>query len=114
MGSQRPRLPELAKTLYTERHRKLRELLIAKRKAAGLTQTVLAEQLGKPPSYVAKNTSWASAGWTFWNTSILPPRLGLIRVSRLGSCSKSSASGFPPYSLEYAVRSGVLHRGLLP
>jgi transcriptional regulator with XRE-family HTH domain len=44
----------LAKTLYTERHRKLRELLIAERKAAGLTQTVLAERLGKPPSYVAK------------------------------------------------------------
>jgi transcriptional regulator with XRE-family HTH domain len=44
----------LAKTLYTERHRKLRELLVAKRKAAGLTQTVLAARLGKPPSYVAK------------------------------------------------------------
>ena len=44
----------MGKTLYTERHRKLRELLIAKRKAAGLTQTVLAGRLGKPPSYVAK------------------------------------------------------------
>ena len=44
----------MAKTLYTERHRKLRELLVAKRKAAGLTQTVLAARLGKPPSYVAK------------------------------------------------------------
>jgi transcriptional regulator with XRE-family HTH domain len=28
--------------------------LVAKRKAAGLTQTVLAVRLGKPPSYVAK------------------------------------------------------------
>ena len=27
---------------------------MARRKAAGLTQTVLAERLGKPPSYVAK------------------------------------------------------------
>jgi len=44
----------LAKTLHTVRHRKLRELLVAQRKAAGLTQTVLAERLGKPPSYVAK------------------------------------------------------------
>ena len=44
----------MAKTLHTERHRKLRELLVAQRKAAGLTQTVLAERLGKPPSYVAK------------------------------------------------------------
>ena len=44
----------MAKTLYSERHRKLRELLVAKRKAAGLTQPVLAARLGKPPSYVAK------------------------------------------------------------
>jgi DNA-binding transcriptional regulator YiaG len=42
------------KTIHTERHRRLRELLIARRKAAGLTQTVLARRLGKPPSYVAK------------------------------------------------------------
>lgn len=32
----------------------LRELLVARRKAARLTQTVLAKRLGKPPSYVAK------------------------------------------------------------
>jgi len=44
----------LARTLHTERHRKLRELLVERRKAAGLTQTVLAPRLGKPPSYVAK------------------------------------------------------------
>jgi transcriptional regulator with XRE-family HTH domain len=44
----------LAKTLHTERHRRLRELLVVRRKAAGLTQIVLAERLGKPPSYVAK------------------------------------------------------------
>jgi transcriptional regulator with XRE-family HTH domain len=44
----------LAKTIHTERHRKLRALLIAERKAAGLTQTAVAERLVKPPSYVAK------------------------------------------------------------
>jgi transcriptional regulator with XRE-family HTH domain len=44
----------LSKTIHTERHRKLRELLVAWRKAAGLTQTVVAERLGKPPSYVTK------------------------------------------------------------
>ena len=44
----------MPKTIHTERHRKLRELLIAERKAAGLTQTVVAARLGKPPSYVAK------------------------------------------------------------
>jgi transcriptional regulator with XRE-family HTH domain len=45
---------QLSKTIHTERHRKLRKLLVARRKAAALTQTVVAERLGKPPSYVAK------------------------------------------------------------
>lgn len=44
----------MPKTIHTERHVKLRELLKARRKAAGLTQTVVARRLGKPPSYVAK------------------------------------------------------------
>jgi transcriptional regulator with XRE-family HTH domain len=44
----------LPKTIHTERHKKLRGLLKDRRKAAGLTQTVVAERLGKPPSYVAK------------------------------------------------------------
>jgi transcriptional regulator with XRE-family HTH domain len=44
----------LPKTIHTERHRKLRALLVAERKAAGSTQTAVAERLGKPPSYVAK------------------------------------------------------------
>ena len=44
----------MSKTIHTERHRKLRELLVVRRKAAALTQTVVAERLGKPPSYVAK------------------------------------------------------------
>jgi transcriptional regulator with XRE-family HTH domain len=70
----------LAKTLYTERHRKLRELLIERRNAAGLTQTVLAERLGKPPSYVAKY-ELGEGDWMFGNTSILPPRSVSIRVS---------------------------------
>ena len=44
----------MPKTIHTERHRKLRAMLVAERKAAGLTQTAVAERLGKPPSYVAK------------------------------------------------------------
>jgi transcriptional regulator with XRE-family HTH domain len=44
----------LPKTIHTERHRKLCNLLRARRKEAGLTQTVVANRLGKPPSYVAK------------------------------------------------------------
>jgi transcriptional regulator with XRE-family HTH domain len=44
----------LPKSIYTERHKKLCELLKKHRKAAGLTQTTVAERLGKPPSYVAK------------------------------------------------------------
>jgi transcriptional regulator with XRE-family HTH domain len=44
----------LPKRIYTERHRRFRALLVAERKAAGLTQIAVAERLGKPPSYVAK------------------------------------------------------------
>ncbi|MCG2628294.1 helix-turn-helix domain-containing protein [Bradyrhizobium sp. WYCCWR 13023] len=44
----------MPKTIHTDRHRKLRALLVARRKAAGLTQPVLARKLGKPPSFVAK------------------------------------------------------------
>jgi len=44
----------LPKTIYTEKYERLRELLKAERKAAGLTQTAVAKRLGKPPSYVAK------------------------------------------------------------
>ena len=46
--------PPMAKSIHTERDKQLRELLKARRKAAGLTQTVVAKRLGKPPSYVAK------------------------------------------------------------
>ena len=45
---------QLPKSIYSERHKKLRALLTAARKSAGLTQTVVADRLGKPPSYVAK------------------------------------------------------------
>ena len=44
----------LPKTIHTPRHRHFCELLKARRKAAGLTQTVVANRLGQPPSYVAK------------------------------------------------------------
>jgi len=44
----------MAKPIHTDRHRKLRSLLVAKRKELGLTQTQVAERLEKPPSYVAK------------------------------------------------------------
>jgi hypothetical protein len=44
----------LPKSIYTERHKKLCELLRKYRKAAGLTQTIVPERLGEPPSYVAK------------------------------------------------------------
>ncbi|MGA3242387.1 MAG: helix-turn-helix transcriptional regulator [Bryobacteraceae bacterium] len=44
----------MPKSIYTDRHRKLCELLKMQRKAAGLTQTVVAKRLAKPPSYVAK------------------------------------------------------------
>jgi transcriptional regulator with XRE-family HTH domain len=44
----------LGKTLQSERHRALIDLLIAKREAAGLTQTELANLLGEYQSFVAR------------------------------------------------------------
>jgi transcriptional regulator with XRE-family HTH domain len=44
----------VAKTLGTNRHETLIALLIAKREAAGLTQTQLAERLGEYQSFVAR------------------------------------------------------------
>lgn len=44
----------MPKSIYTERHKRLCDLLKTHRKGAGLTQTVVANRLKKPPSYVAK------------------------------------------------------------
>jgi transcriptional regulator with XRE-family HTH domain len=42
------------KQIHTARHQLFRSLLIEARKANGLTQTDVANRLGKPPSFVAK------------------------------------------------------------
>lgn len=44
----------MPKSLRSPRQHRLMELLIAARRGKGLTQTTLAERLGKPQSYVAK------------------------------------------------------------
>jgi len=44
----------MAGTLHTTPYRKMLDLLIAHRHAAGLSQAKLAHRLGKPPSYIAK------------------------------------------------------------
>jgi transcriptional regulator with XRE-family HTH domain len=44
----------MSKSIHTPEHLKLRELLIAARKRAGLTQQEVAERLGRPQSFVAK------------------------------------------------------------
>ena len=44
----------MQKTIYTQQHQRLCELLIEARKTAGLTQVEVAERLGKPQSFVAK------------------------------------------------------------
>lgn len=44
----------LSKSIHSPEHAKLRELLIAARKKAGLTQQDVAERLGRPQSFVAK------------------------------------------------------------
>ncbi len=44
----------MAKSVYTERYERFRELLIDAREAAGLTQVALAEKLSRPQSFVSK------------------------------------------------------------
>ena len=45
---------QMPKTIYSERHQRLRQLLAEERKAARLTQAQLAGRLSKPQSFVAK------------------------------------------------------------
>ena len=44
----------MGKTIHSAEHQTLRELLIAARRKAGLTQHEVAERLGRPQSFVAK------------------------------------------------------------
>jgi transcriptional regulator with XRE-family HTH domain len=44
----------LSKSIHSPEHAKLRELLVAARKKAGLTQQDVADRLGRPQSFVAK------------------------------------------------------------
>ena len=76
----------MPKTIHTERHLKLRELLKERRKAARLTQTEVANRLGKPPSYVAKY------------------ELGDRRLDVLEFLDVAAAIGFDPYALLRALR----------
>ena len=76
----------MPKTIYSERHGRLRTLLKEKRRAAGLTQTVVAERLGKPPSYVAKYEG------------------GDRRLDVLEYLDVAAAIGFDPYSVLRSLR----------
>lgn len=44
----------MPKSLNSPRHELVKATLVAQRKAAGLTQTDVAERVGRPQSYVAK------------------------------------------------------------
>lgn len=44
----------MPKTIYSEKYKRVLELLRQARKEAGLTQVEVAEALGKPQSFVAK------------------------------------------------------------
>ena len=46
--------PRMSKSIHSPQHTKLRELLVAARKKAGLTQQEVADRLGRPQSFVAK------------------------------------------------------------
>ena len=45
----------MGKSIHSPQHQKLRELLITARKKAKLTQAEVAQRLGRPQSFVAKN-----------------------------------------------------------
>lgn len=77
----------MPKSIYTERHKRLCELLKKRRKVAGLTQTVVAVRLGKPPSYVAKYEG------------------GDRRLDILELIDVAAAIGFDPCKLIRALRS---------
>lgn len=44
----------MKKSIYSEKHKKLQQVLVKGRKKARLTQQQLADKLGKPQSFVAK------------------------------------------------------------
>ncbi len=44
----------MSKSIHSPQHQVLRELLIAARKKAGLTQAEVAARLGRPQSFIAK------------------------------------------------------------
>lgn len=44
----------MSKSIYSRRHDRLCAILVEKRKKVDLTQQQLADQLGKPQSYIAK------------------------------------------------------------
>lgn len=44
----------MPKGIHDERYRKLIDRLVAARKAAGMSQTTLAEKLGKPQQFVSR------------------------------------------------------------
>ena len=77
----------MSKTIHSERHHRFRALLVQERKAHGLTQTQVAERLGKPPSYVAKY------------------ELGERRLDVLEYLDVATAIGFDPCVLLVALAS---------
>jgi transcriptional regulator with XRE-family HTH domain len=78
----------MSKPIHTERHRRFRALLVAERKAHGLTQTQIAVRLGKPPSYVAKY------------------ELGERRLDVLEFLDVAAAIGFDPTELIRNLQEG--------
>lgn len=44
----------MTKSVFTRKHDRLRQLLVAARKTAGLTQSQLAKRLSRPQSFVSK------------------------------------------------------------
>ena len=50
----KPKATAVARSVFTKKYDQFRQLLIQARKAAGMTQTELAQKLSRPQSFVSK------------------------------------------------------------
>ena len=82
----------MQKTITTQQHQRLRELLLEARRAAGMTQVQVAERLGKPQSFVAKYEA------------------GERRLDIIEFLAVADALGIDPASVLGELRSGPTRR----
>lgn len=83
--------PHVAHSVFTQRYKRFRELIVAARKEAALTQLELARKLGRPQSFVSKY------------------ELGERRLDVIEFIDVATALGIKPESLLAKVRNFKEH-----